>query len=130
MINKYLNSLHEQEEGGTPNQSAIIAFLQKNPNPSDDDIHSLADKLKISPHDFEEEIYSLLGNLLKGVGKHQQMSDDQFDSNELKMGIEIETEHTDNRAIAKEITKDHLAECKDYYTRLNKMEKECEKQQG
>jgi hypothetical protein len=31
-----------------------------------------------------------------------------------------ESEHTDNRSIAKEIAKDHLKERKDYYTRLAK----------
>ena len=43
---------------------------------------------------------------------------------ELKIGIEIEREHTDDESIARQIALDHLAEFPDYYTRLQKMEKE------
>jgi len=61
------------------------------------------------------------------VGKHRDRPDTDYDASELKAGIEVEYEHTDNAAIAKEIAKDHLAECSDYYRRLAKMESECEK---
>jgi len=40
--------------------------------------------------------------------------------NELKMGIEVELEHTDNREEAKRIALQHLAEVPDYYTKLKK----------
>lgn len=56
------------------------------------------------------------------VGKHNDVPDSKFNSNELKMGIDIEKEHTDNPNIAKSIAKDHLSEIPDYYTRLKKME--------
>lgn len=39
-------------------------------------------------------------------------------------GIEVEMEHTDDKNKASEIAKDHLFEIPDYYTRLEKMEKE------
>jgi len=42
---------------------------------------------------------------------------------ELKSGMEIEKEHTDNPEIAKKIAIDHLNEDKDYYKKLIKMEK-------
>ena len=42
---------------------------------------------------------------------------------ELARGIEVEKEHTDNLAVAREIALDHLAEFPDYYTRLSKAEK-------
>src|SRR5210317_646760 len=45
---------------------------------------------------------------------------------ELRTGIEIEHEHTDDKSKAKEIALDHLYEFPDYYTRLVKMEKEAE----
>jgi hypothetical protein len=45
---------------------------------------------------------------------------------ELKMGIEVEYEHTNSKNMAKEIAMDHLMEIPDYYTRLKKMEKEGE----
>lgn len=63
------------------------------------------------------------------VGKHNHIPDDEFDPKQLEMGIQIEFEHTDDFSIAKAITKDHLSECNEYYTRLLKMEKECEQQE-
>ncbi len=42
---------------------------------------------------------------------------------ELDNGIEVEMEHTTSKDIAKDIAMDHLSEIPDYYTRLNKMEK-------
>lgn len=61
------------------------------------------------------------------VGKHNEVPDDEFDKNELKKGIKIEQEHSDNPKICKAIAKDHLSEFPDYYTRLEKMEKEAAK---
>jgi len=61
------------------------------------------------------------------IGKHNHIPDKDFDPKELKMGILVEFEHTDNPEYAKAIAKDHLSECSDYYTRLEKMEKECQK---
>jgi len=62
------------------------------------------------------------------IGKHNQIPDDQFDKNELEMGIKVELEHTDNPEFAKSIAKDHLAECSRYYTYLAKMESICKKE--
>jgi len=49
---------------------------------------------------------------------------EQYDQRQLNMGIGVELEHTDNKALAKEIAMDHLHEIKDYYTRLKRMESE------
>ena len=46
---------------------------------------------------------------------------------ELVRGIEIEYEHTPDDVMACKIALDHLAECDDYYTRLQKMERECQR---
>jgi len=43
---------------------------------------------------------------------------------EFSMGFKVEKEHTDSDRVAGEITRDHLWEIPDYYTRLKKMEKE------
>ena len=43
---------------------------------------------------------------------------------QLKMGVKVEMEHTNDKKLSKEITMDHLSEIPDYYTRLDKMEKE------
>lgn len=58
------------------------------------------------------------------VGKHNNIHDSAFNKRQLEMGIKVEQEHTDSKKIAKQIAKDHLSEIPDYYTRLNKMEKE------
>lgn len=46
---------------------------------------------------------------------------------EIRTGIEIEFEHTDDKSKAREIAMDHLVEFPDYYTRLHKMEKQAKK---
>jgi len=57
-----------------------------------------------------------------GVGKHNDTPDEDFDPEQLAIGIEIEKEHTDNEDIAKAIAKDHLSEMPDYYTKLKTIE--------
>jgi hypothetical protein len=109
---------------------AVTKFFAENPNPDDSDFHSLADKLKISPHELEEVAYELLSGLLKGVGKHKEVPVTEFCPEQIKMGLEVEKEHTDSPAIALQIVKDHLAEIPDYYTRLKKMEDDAKKSMG
>ena len=50
-----------------------------------------------------------------------------FIKNQLSKGINIETEHTNDKSKATEIAMDHLTEFPDYYNRLEKMEKDAEK---
>ena len=126
MIDNYLKILHEQK-GKSDVKEKIIDFFKGNPKPSDDEVHALASELNLNPHRFEEEIYTILGTLVSGIGKHQDDPDENFNPNELAKGIEIELEHTDCKHMAKEIAKDHLAECQDYYTRLERMEAECKR---
>ena len=47
----------------------------------------------------------------------------EYDQEELKKGIEVELEHTNYRAIATIIAKHHLASDKNYYSKLEKVEK-------
>ena len=42
---------------------------------------------------------------------------------ELEKGVKEELEHTSDKAVAKEIALDHLAEDPHYYTKLDKIEK-------
>ena len=64
-----------------------------------------------------------IGDKIKG-GKADDNSPQEFDKEQIKMGLKIEMEHTDDPMIAIEIAMDHLSEFPDYYTRLDKMEKE------
>ena len=103
----------------------LIDFFLENPHPHDKVIHGLADKWGIDPDEVETEIYGILSDFLTGVAfKHGADPDSDFDAKELKMGIEVEKEHSDIIYIKKAISKAHLSEIKDYYTRLNKMEKD------
>ena len=106
-------------------QLKLMEFFKNNPNATDDAIHDFAEKERINPHQFEEVIYSLLGAIL-GKGKFVESGavEGDFDHMQIKRGIEVEMEHTSNPAVAKRIALDHLAEIPDYYTRLDKMEKE------
>jgi len=61
-------------------------------------------------------------DLLRG-GKADGKPDSDFSRNSLIAGAKVEREHTNNPAVAKEITKDHLAEFPNYYPALDKMEK-------
>ncbi len=106
----------------------IETFLKKNRKPKDKEIHALADKLGIDHDTFEEHVYMMLSDKLredkiKG-GEADKKSESDFDAAEIKLGIKIEMEHTDDPALAKEIAMDHLTELPDYYSRLKKMEKE------
>ncbi len=58
---------------------------------------------------------------IKG-GLADNRPDSDFDKEQLRMGIKIEREHTNNTALAKEISKDHLEENSEYYTKLKKCE--------
>jgi hypothetical protein len=106
-------------------EQEIMKFFKEKPNPQDPAIHALADKLKINSHEFEGIIYKILGQFL-GAGRALAMdfTEKDADKNELRMGVKIEMEHTNNTELSKRIALDHLAEIPDYYTRLIKMEKE------
>lgn len=50
--------------------------------------------------------------------KINQAPDEEFDPEQLRVGIEVEREHHNDDEIAKSIAKDHLQEDKDYYVKL------------
>ena len=56
-------------------------------------------------------------NKLPG-GKGDKLSAADVDQEELSMGLSVESEHTDDPEIAKEIVLDHLAEDPQYYTHM------------
>lgn len=68
------------------------------------------------------EIMKELSKEGKSAGKDYS----KYDSKEMKMGIGVEYEHTTQKELATKIAADHLEEFPDYYTRLDKMEKEAE----
>ena len=78
-------------------------------------ISNLIDFIKAPIIKSEKQILNL-------VGRHRSSPESKFDAKELKMGIDVEKEHSDDPNVAVEIAKDHLAEIPDYYSRLKVME--------
>lgn len=78
-----------------------------------------------------EEREHIAGGLAKGrslrdIADKHRVELSHIES-ELKRGIKVEMEHTNDPSIAREIAKDHLMEDPDYYDKLEKMEKgECD----
>jgi hypothetical protein len=121
------------EEAKSP-RDLLIEFFSTNPDPSDESFHKLAEDNGIEPDKLEAEAYkiatefvSFLGN---GKAREQGFSEEDADPEQLKMGVEVEKEHTTNEDTAKRIALDHLAEIPDYYTRLKKMEDEAKANKG
>lgn len=115
---------NKEEKGASKMHQDIIKWFIENPYPQDDAVHSLGEKLGIEPDKFEAEIYAILSSILsEGFSRGHDV---KHDSDELKMGIEVEYEHTTNPIISRKIAMDHLVEIPDYYTRLKRLEDEAE----
>lgn len=84
----------------------------------------LARKLHTSVEELKKYSDEELLTLLQNVGHHDFADDSQFDKKELELGIKIESEHTKSKLVARLIALDHLSEMPDYYTHLEKMEKD------
>lgn len=73
---------------------------------------------------FNKLYEKILNGLAKGMtlqdisAKHKINLEDL--QKELAKGIEVETEHTKDKEIAKEIAMDHLVEDPKYYTKISK----------
>jgi len=77
----------------------------------------------ISGNNIDNDIdIEMEDNLEGGLADDKSVSD--FDPKQLAMGLEVELEHTDDPKLALEIAMDHLVEIPDYYTHLDKMERE------
>ena len=63
----------------------------------------------------------LPGGLGDGLGRGD------VDPAQLRMGIEVELQHTGDRRLAEQISLDHLAEYPDYYTRLARMQAQAQR---
>lgn len=104
----------------------VIFFLKTNPNPSDADLHAWAESMGYSADETETEIYRLATKfvtfLTNGRANELGVTEEDVDAEQLRMGIEVEHEHTPDDDVAKRIALDHLAESNSYYDLLKKME--------
>lgn len=86
--------------------------------------------MKVNTEMLKEIIKELLSerNLqivdMYGQADKENKDADDFDPQELALGIEVEKEHTGDPEVAKEISTDHLTEFDNYYTALSEMEDE------
>lgn len=118
----------EKTEGSNDVAEKVASFLSDNPTPNDEAVHAFAEKEGIEKDEVENELYKIATAFFEffkeGKAYESGTKEADVDPEQLKMGIEVEYEHTNDEAVAKKIALDHLAEIKDYYTRLKKMEDE------
>ena len=76
----------------------------------------MVERIVALAHALDETIVS--GTLKGGRGDDAKIGD--FDPVQVRMGLKVEKEHTDNPRIALKIVLDHLREKKDYYSRLKR----------
>lgn len=89
----------------------------------EDDNENEDDFVNFKPKNVGDGMSGDENNILAGgLGDNENIG--QFDPKQILMGLEVEMEHTTNPKIALEIAMDHLTEIPDYYTHLNKMERE------
>jgi len=110
-------------------KSNIIDFFRRNNNPTDADFHKFAEENEYDVHEAEAKAYELatlfVNFLVGGRAVEKGFTEEDADPEQLKMGIEVEYEHTPDKEVAKRIALDHLAEAPDnqiYYTELAAME--------
>ena len=111
------NKLEKELSNDKAIRTEIIKFFKANPQPTDVQMHGLADKLQIEAPELEQLVYSILSDIISGGlsgGK-----DTVVDPKELEMGIQVEAEHASDSGIAEKIARDHLAEDPKYYSKLN-----------
>lgn len=120
-------TIKDQEEpvsdAGNDVEAKVLDFIVGERAPDDAAVHGFARELGMEPDDLEGVVYSILGSLAAGKARAVGLRKENVDPDELAKGIEVEAEHTGNRAVAEMIAMDHLAEIPDYYTRLDEMEK-------
>jgi len=93
--------------------------------PTDKDIRLLAKRVGTDPEKIRGGIYQIMHQFYHEGEYNEtiQWKIVDIDNEQLRRGIEVEMEHTSNPKMSKRIALDHLAEMKDYYTRLDIMER-------
>ena len=136
---KQIRELALMEQDNISLEEKIVNFFRENPYPKDDVVHAFTDKEGIDHSVLKAKIYELVCTFLcGGVSYDKKVTEKEVAPEALKMGIDVEYEHTDKKSpfaeiIAKKIALDHLAETKDlkknpYYTYLAELEKRIEKE--
>jgi hypothetical protein len=91
--------------------------------------HHIVSVEKYMPKKLGEDKIGKQTPSVEEIAKKHNISVDQVNA-QIKKGIEVEKEHTNDEGMAHEIARDHLAEFPDYYDRLGSMEKSAKKAQA
>lgn len=121
---------NEREGKDTSEESIekeIIAFLRANPEPEDEEVHALAEKIGVEVDEVEEVFYKLAA----GYAKMKQKFDYTVSVDEAKLaaGTTVELEHMidnsdESMDVAECIAYAHLVEDENYYEKLVSIESE------
>jgi hypothetical protein len=90
--------------------------------------HHIVSVEKYMPKKLGEDKIGKPTKSAEEIAKKHGISVDAVNA-QIKKGIEVEKEHTDDEGMADEIARDHLGEFPDYYDRLGAMEKAAKKAQ-
>lgn len=114
----YLKNISEQAWDPRTEENAILTYSQE----LIDIVKELFPKNPDYPYLNEDR----LDDIAKKHSEKMDVSIEKIETllnTQLKMGVDVETEHTNNKKKAEKIALDHLEEIPDYYTKLKKMEK-------
>lgn len=95
-------------------EKEILKLFRLVKNPTDTDIHGLAEKLGLDPAQVEDKIYAILKGFI--VGGKSKGEEGDFDPEEVRLGMIVEAEHTEDPSLRRKIVNDHLTENPKYYT--------------
>jgi len=135
---RYLRAAEKALSLTTEQEVKVHDLLRKHDGKAIPDklVHDLADELGIETDRLEGYIYGIASKHLMhtdvdvnpgGRAEEKGVTEKDFDKATIDKGIKVELEHTGDKAEAKRIVLDHLAESPDYYEALDKMEAELEK---
>jgi len=127
----------------TPSQEKkIIDFVTNTYNLDDSTFHAFCDALEVDPHEAEEVVYAHVSKAKKEAASLKDLmhsgkakNKGTYRPDQMDKGKKVEHEHTEGAkldkpvqdTVARKISKDHLKEIPDYYTRLKHMEEQAKK---
>lgn len=85
--------------------------------------------VKALPEVVKQASFKLAFEQAISGGKADEASPSDFNQSEIRKGVKVEQEHTNDKDMAKEIAMDHLEEFPHYYTELLKMEDNLKKEE-
>ena len=106
----------------------LMEFFEQHHNPSDESFHRWAEERGHDVERAEEMAYrlaSIASSILNhGKAKQEGTTEKDVDQEQLRMGIEVEKEHTNDEDVARRVALDHLSEPGQsrYYSKLKEME--------